>query len=62
MSEAILQISPYAMALAGAYLLLLAAMVNTSGLLNGIIFRLIPSLLGAATLWVSAAMLMAGAA
>lgn len=57
-----IQFAPYVCLAAGAMLLITATMVNVTGLLNGVLFRILPTLIGAASLWMSAALFMAGAA
>lgn len=52
---------PYVVLLAGVTLLYSAAMANAEGVFNGLVFRLIPAIVGAATVW-SSALLFLGSA
>lgn len=55
-------LAPHISAAAGAMLLVIATMANVHGIINGLLFRIGPTLIGAASLWISAAQFMAGAA
>lgn len=56
-----IQFAPHLMVISGAMLLVIATMIKAEGLLNGLLFRLVPTILGAGSLWMSAALFMAAA-
>jgi hypothetical protein len=55
------QLVPYLLAGAGAYLILVAVMVASHGVFFALLAKIVPILLGAACLWVSAMALVGGA-
>lgn len=53
-----IEIAAYALAVAGAYLFLMSAIIKHNGALSLLLGRVIPALLGAGFLWLSAIVLV----
>lgn len=51
---------PYVLLAAGIQLILMIALLNTVGLFNGILFRLVPGIVGGVCLWASAVTFIGG--
>lgn len=57
-----IQFAPHLLAVVGVWLLVIATVLKITGLFNGVMFRVIPSILGSISLWMSAALFMTGGA